>query len=65
MKECPNKCASYAMANDKFCGKCGTELQELRHCGKCGGPLYVGDMYCRSCGKAIAVAVPAPVEKEA
>ena len=55
MKECPNKCPSFAMAEDVFCGRCGLELQELRHCPRCDHPLYMGDVFCRKCGKAVAV----------
>lgn len=53
MLECPKQCCQIAMPEDVYCGICGTKLEEIRKCGKCGYMLFLSDVYCRKCGKAV------------
>lgn len=61
MLECPKGCCQVAMPDENFCGMCGTRLEEIRKCPACGYQLFLSDVYCRKCGKAVsAPTVPTP-----
>ncbi len=50
---CP-KCGASAVADAKFCSKCGTPLPapepEARFCSRCGAGLSLSALFCSKCG---------------
>lgn len=54
-KTCPN-CGVKINKNDKFCRKCGFEIQtELNHfiCPNCGNKIDNDSSFCSDCGKSL------------
>lgn len=52
---CP-KCGSTINEGTKFCGKCGTAIENLRAgstCPQCGKPYTPGTLFCGGCGTAV------------
>lgn len=50
---CP-KCNAVVMKGMKFCGNCGTPVQEEKpKCPECGAEIMKGMKFCGNCGKAL------------
>lgn len=47
--KCPN-CGTEVPKGNKFCGNCGTKLEEEYLCKKCGQKLDAGSKFCGNCG---------------
>ncbi|MFW6195920.1 MAG: zinc-ribbon domain-containing protein [Thermoplasmatota archaeon] len=47
--KCPS-CGYTANSGDKFCSKCGTELEEISLCPNCDSKVSEDDNYCPQCG---------------
>ena len=67
---CP-KCGNEVPEGKKFCGKCGTKLEDApvvnnatNICAKCGAELTPGKKFCGKCGTPVAAAPSAEKEAE-
>lgn len=67
---CP-KCGNEVPEGKKFCGKCGTKLEDApvvnnatNICAKCGAELTPGKKFCGKCGTPVAAAPTAEKEAE-
>lgn len=67
---CP-KCGNEVPEGKKFCGKCGTKLEDApvvnnatNVCAKCGAELTPGKKFCGKCGTPVAAAPSAEKEAE-
>ncbi len=49
IKECPS-CGYIADPDDKFCSKCGTELEKKYECPNCESEISEEDNFCPKCG---------------
>lgn len=47
---CP-KCGAVAAPGTKFCGQCGTPLNQKVFCTNCGAEMAPGTRFCGQCGK--------------
>lgn len=59
---CKN-CGQSVPDGAKFCGKCGTRVEEdvgKVFCSACGEQLELGAQFCPSCGTKVGVDVPTP-----
>ncbi|MFA5313235.1 MAG: zinc ribbon domain-containing protein [Methanomassiliicoccales archaeon] len=58
MKERPAarcaKCGEMLLDDDRFCGRCGTEVVHPIICSRCGNELAQDDAFCRKCGQKLA-----------
>lgn len=68
--ECP-KCKNQLNDNAKFCGKCGTKIEQAapqpaaeNACVKCGNPLKPGAKFCGKCGTQQPASASAVAEPE-
>ena len=67
---CP-KCGNEVPEGKKFCGKCGTKLEDApvvnnatNICAKCGAELTPGKKFCGKCGTPVATVLSAEKEAE-
>lgn len=49
---CKN-CGAELIDGAKFCGECGTVVEEVNRCPHCGAEIYKGATFCAECGKPI------------
>lgn len=73
MTACPS-CGAPAGAEDRFCGRCGSSLDDVPQarpssagfCSSCGAALEVDDRFCGRCGRPVRTsetAAPIPVDQ--
>ena len=62
MANCLN-CGAALREGAKFCGKCGTKVEEAAFCTECGAKLFPGEAFCTACGTPVDGAAPAPKKR--
>lgn len=62
MANCVN-CGAPLREGAKFCGKCGTKVEEAAFCTECGAKLFPGEAFCTACGTPVDGAAPVPKKR--